>query len=579
MHTSGMLAEFIGGLHWRVWHGVAAVDVAGPAWPAAASELSTFVDEICARNGERCGVRTVILLVPDSYSAGPIRVASYPRHVWAVSTNRAIAHGLEQDPPFVVVDASGAATLHIGESDTRIAEPEPERVSELMRALNVTRLLVPRGASGLPSRIRARCSTSADVIEYGPDAIRSGATRFAAGLMEQSGVWTTSERTIWVRGKQDVAYPIHRTRYGAFDDKDLSLAEVVQGAPVLLACDRNVEAIYGDAIRAYARRHLNVMATVTMDGCEVAKSMAQVEEICRIAAHACLPRKGVVVAVGGGVTLDIAGTAASLFRRGVSFVRVPTTLIGLVDVAVGIKQGVNAFGRKNILGSFFPPLASINDYGFVQTSPGRSISCGLAEIVKMALIRDERLLDAVEEHGQELLYSRFQRPAAVAQSVTWRAETLMMEELAPNLFETDLARLVDFGHTFSPTIESASGYRIAHGEAVALDMLMSTSIAISKRLCLPDVGTRLIRLWPLLGLPVWHREVPSPEELMSALDGVKAHRGGKLNLVVPIRAGAAAFVQNVSLSELGAALEWMQSNASQSRPVSCKQDRYASTRI
>jgi 3-dehydroquinate synthase len=252
-----------------------------------------------------------------------------------------------------------------------------------------------------------------------------------------------------------------------------------------------------------------------------------------------------------------------MFRRGIGYVRVPTTLVGLVDVSVGIKQGVNAFGRKNILGSFFPPTASVNDYSFIRTSPPRSISCGLAEILKIALVRDEALLAAVEKHGQELLDSGCALPA-VASYVIQRAEILMMEELAPNLFETDLARLVDFGHTFSSAIETASGYRIAHGEAVALDMLISTGIAVEKGLCPPDLLERLATLFPTLNLPVWHERLPDVEHLCRALEAVAAHRGGNLNLVVPTRAGAATFVQHVATRELTAALDWMQSNVAPS---------------
>src|SRR5207244_8284933 len=133
---------------------------------------------------------------------------------------------------------------------------------------------------------------------------------------------------------------------------------------------------------------------------------------------------------GCGWPVTSAGPGAAMFRRGVGYVRVPTTLVGLVDVSVGIKQAVNAFGRKNILGTFFPPTASVNDYSLVRTSPARSISCGLAEILKIAVVRDARLLATVEKHGAELLHSGYRSPAAVASSVAQHAEILMMEELA-----------------------------------------------------------------------------------------------------------------------------------------------------
>ena len=140
----------------------------------------------------------------------------------------------------------------------------------------------------------------------------------------------------------------------------------------------------------------------------------------------------------------------------------------------------------------------------------------------------------------------------------------MMEELAPNLFEADLARLADFGHTFSPAIETASGYRIAHGEAVALDMLISTGIAVARGLCASNLLERLTTLFRRLKLPVWHERLPHVDHLRRALDSVAAHRGGNLNLVVPICPGVATFVQHVATRELAAALNWMQLSAAES---------------
>ena len=562
-NVSTLTAELLGDGRWHVCRGRSASDVNGPAWPATAAQLSAFADALCAGSGG-WAVRSVLFVAPQC-AGGATHVTSYPRHVWILSPVRALVCSLEDDrQPAVVVDpAASSASVHIGECERALASAEPERVAEVMRALDISRLLLRRapGTEDAAQRYRERCPDTCDVIECGPEAVRAGAERFAQGLMEAAGVWFAARDTTVMQTRREILVSIHHTRYGAFDGRDVTLAEVAHAAPVIMVVDRNVDAVHGGAIRSYSRKHLNVRATVAIDASEQAKGLEQVEEICRAAADAALPRNGLIVAVGGGVTLDMAGLAASMFRRGIRYVRVPTTLVGLVDVAVGIKQGVNAFGRKNILGSFFPPTASVNDYSLLRTSPRRSISCGLAEILKIALVRDEVLLAALEEHGRELLASRCQAPAAVASRVLRRAETLMMEELAPNLFETDLARLADFGHTFSPLIETASDYQIAHGEAVALDILMSTGIAVARGLCAPELPNRLRTLVPALNLPVWHDRLPDVDEFLRALDGVVAHRGGSLNLVVPTRVGAAAFVQHVTARELSGALDWMQSSA------------------
>jgi 3-dehydroquinate synthase len=258
--------------------------------------------------------------------------------------------------------------------------------------------------------------------------------------------------------------------------------------------------------------------------------------------------------VGGGVVLDVSGFAASIFRRGVGYLRIPTTLVGQIDVSVGVKQGVNSGRFKNVLGTFYPPLASINDTCFLKTLSATHIAAGFAEIIKMAVIADSALLSLVELHGAELLESRFQSPRPAAEAIMRRAETSMLRELEGNLFETNLQRLVDFGHTFSAAIESDSRYLIPHGHAVALDMLMSTGIAVGRGLCPPAVLDRLIRLYRIVQLPIT-QSICSADRLHDSLDDIRAHRGGALNLVVPRNVGQPMFLQEVSIDELQGALQ------------------------
>ena len=223
------------------------------------------------------------------------------------------------------------------------------------------------------SRVRPRSMKARSVMP------RPSSTRKALHI-PGGGAWCLRERRI--------GYSVLRPERGVFDLDESTLGEVVGSSPVLLVCDRRVAAIHLEAWRRYAQRHLNVSGEYLADGSESAKTWDQVHEICSAAATCGLPRNGVVIGIGGGVTLDVAGVAASIFRRGVPYLRIPTSLVGLIDVSVGIKQGVNAHGRKNLLGSFYPPLASINDYRFLGTLPACEISNGIAEIVKIASLRD-----------------------------------------------------------------------------------------------------------------------------------------------------------------------------------------------
>lgn len=370
-----------------------------------------------------------------------------------------------------------------------------------------------------------------------------------------------------IRVQREISYDLLRPKKFVFDPEDDTLAGVVSGRPVFLVVDRLVNQLYRREIDHYTQSRLHAIGSVVCAASEANKTLRTVEQICEAAHAAALPRDGIFVAVGGGITLDLAGFAAACFRRGVGYVRVPTTLIGLVDVAVGVKQAANAFGSKNMLGAFYPPIASILDYSFLQTLPRTSLSSGFAEVLKMAVIRDGDLLTAIEQHGRALIDSGYRSPRDAGRRIAERAEFLMAQELAGNLYESCLARLVDFGHTFSPVIETASHYTVAHGEAVAIDILLSTSIAAQRNVCSRHLFDRLVRIVGDLGLPLWPGKMPSSSQLADSLVVARLHRGGSLNLVVPRAGGAATFLQSVSNAEVENAVRDLQRAARMYAPA------------
>jgi 3-dehydroquinate synthase len=359
-----------------------------------------------------------------------------------------------------------------------------------------------------------------------------------------------------MRASKDIHYSIIHTPRPVFHEEELTLSRMVGARPVLFVVDRHVDGMYGASLRSYGRRYLSVAGTVVIEGGESNKTWQQTEHVCNAAMECGFGREGVIIGVGGGVVLDVSGFAASIFRRGVGYLRVPTTLVGQIDVSVGIKQGVNSGRFKNVLGTFYPPLASINDACFLKTLSPTHIAAGFAEIIKMAVITDPDLLCLVELHGAELLATRFQSPTLAAKAVMRRAETSMLREIEGNLFESNLKRLVDFGHTFSVAIESDCHYLMPHGHAVGLDMLISTGIAVGRGLCPLAVLDRMMRLYRILELPLTQR-ICSAERLLDALAAIRAHRGGALNLVVPRNIGQPIFLQDVSIEELQGALEFL----------------------
>ena len=355
-----------------------------------------------------------------------------------------------------------------------------------------------------------------------------------------------------MRAQREISYGILHTRRSVFDADEHVIKDLVGQRDVLLVVDRTVDRLYGESLRALGDRHLQVADTIVIDGDESQKTWGSAELICQAAMNCRLSRTGVIIGVGGGIILDISGFAASIYRRGVGYLRIPTTLIGQVDVSIGIKQAVNAGGSKNAIGSFYPPLASINDASFLKTLSRPHIAAGIAEIIKMAVIVDPDLFALVEEHGRSLLASRFQDPAA--HIIMMRAEASMLRELQENLFETNLQRRVDFGHTFSVVLETDSAYTLSHGFAVGLDMLISTSIAVGRGLCTRSLLDRMLALYHQVELPV-SQPICSAARLHESLASVRKHRGGALNLVVPRDLGSTLFIQDVSRDELEDAID------------------------
>lgn len=383
-----------------------------------------------------------------------------------------------------------------------------------------------------------------------------GATDHILDAAAGPGTWMSrhgKNHTLAVVAQRPVGYKVTHVQRPIFDPEEPALANMLAGRPALIVVDGNVDALYGEALRAYAARYLDCVDIHQFDGSETHKTWDQVEEVCAKAIRCGLRRDGVVVAVGGGVTLDATGVAASLYRRGVRFARVPTTLLGMVDVCVGIKQGINLGRKKNILGAFYPPYGCINDLSFLRTLDRRQLACGVAETVKMAIVCDAHLFDLMETNIAQLMETRFQRPKAAAEQVVIRAELAMMRELQPNLFEENLQRLVDFGHSFSPALEAASDYRLPHGEAVAIDMMICAAIASKRGLCDPSVIRRIARIYEAAALPLTD-DLCDAAMLVESLGDIVIHRGGALNLVLPTTIGSATFVQEVTVEEVAAAL-------------------------
>jgi 2-epi-5-epi-valiolone synthase len=356
-----------------------------------------------------------------------------------------------------------------------------------------------------------------------------------------------------LQARRPIAYRIVNVDEPAFDLCNPHLATFVKGRQTLVIADDRVMSLYGDLLVNYLSKKSDLASCMTVPGRESAKRWESVERICRRAVECRLDGSAVMIGFGGGIVMDLVGVAASLYRRGIGYLRIPTTLIGIVDVAVGIKTAFNFIDKKNALGSFHPPIGAIADRRLLQTLEKRHVACGLAEILKMGIVRDAYLFELAECHAERLLSSNFLDPPDIAEEILLRAQAAMMDELEPNLFENDKRRLVDFGHTVSPLLETATNYALHHGEAVAIDMLLSTAIAVVEGLCEFDCLSRLRSIYGAVGLPKKSNAL-TISLIMASFEEAYKHRNGNLNLVVPLGIGTATYVQDVKTEKLRQAL-------------------------
>lgn len=320
----------------------------------------------------------------------------------------------------------------------------------------------------------------------------------------------------------------------------------------LYVVDEIVHRLYGDRIRGYGRARGLDHRICVLPAHEQVKTMDSVFRVAEQMDRFGISRRGEpVVAIGGGVLMDVVGLACSLYRRSTPFVRVPTTLIGLVDAGVGAKTGVNFGSHKNRLGTYHPATATLLDPAFLATLHPRHLSNGLAEILKVALVKDARLFELLEHGGGALIRERFQGPTPGGE-VLVRAVHGMLQELQPNLWEHRLERSMDYGHSFSPTVEMRALPELLHGEAVCLDMALTTVLARRRGLVEPGQQDRILALMRALRLPLWH-PLMEPRTLGAALTDTVRHRDGRQRLPLPAGIGDCCFVDDLAPGELGAA--------------------------
>lgn len=334
----------------------------------------------------------------------------------------------------------------------------------------------------------------------------------------------------------DRTYPIHIGN-GLLSRFDELLKPVVRGRKALIVTDSTVGPLYANACQdAIARLGLDV-AVATVPAGEASKNSTELAGLWEKAVVAGLDRKSCIVALGGGVVGDLAGFAAASYLRGVQLIQIPTTLLAMVDSAVGGKTGINLPQGKNLVGAFHQPSLVACDIGSLTSLPRRELVAGMAEVVKYGVIRDAELFAYIEAHAERVLAGDPQVLAKlVARSCEIKAEVVGKDER-----EDGLRAILNFGHTMGHALEAVAGYgHFLHGEAIAVGMVYAARVS-EALLHFPAAETqRLISLLKKLGLPVAAPEFAF-EPLRRAMGVDKKTSLGKLKFVLARRLGEVEF--------------------------------------
>lgn len=273
-----------------------------------------------------------------------------------------------------------------------------------------------------------------------------------------------------------------------------------------------------------------------------------------------IDRHSFLVAIGGGAFLDFLGYVAATTHRGLRLIRVPTTVLAQNDSGVGVKNGMNAFGVKNFVGTFAPPFAVLNDIDFLRTLSRRDCIAGTAEAVKVALIRDAEFFSWLESNIQPLSDCE---PGALALMIRRCAE-LHMHQIAKggDPFEAGSIRPLDYGHWAAHKLELLSEHSLRHGEAVAIGLALDTRYSVLVGLLSEGIGERVYRLLNALGFPLWHDALDFQSEsgrwrLLEGLDEFQEHMGGDLTITLLREIGQGEEVHQMHSEAILDAVAWL----------------------
>jgi len=375
---------------------------------------------------------------------------------------------------------------------------------------------------------------------------------------------TTQIQSIQQEVKVNFSYGVHFTR-GLFKLDNPLLSEVVgatdKAKSIMVAIDSGVLEQHPELIgqiEAYTNHYsdkLNLVAKpIVVPGGEASKNdPLLINKIQIVTEQVGLCRHSYILAIGGGAVVDMVGYAAATAHRGIRLIRIPTTVLAQNDSGVGVKNGVNAFGKKNFLGTFAPPAAVLNDFDFLNTLGDRDWRGGIAEAVKVALIKDKKFFDFISDNAVRLA----QRDAKAMEQLIYRCCELHLDHIANygDPFEMGSSRPLDFGHWAAHKLEHMTQYRLRHGEAVAIGMALDCTYSYLTGMLSKPAWEQIISTLKQLGFELYTPELAVnlvdddlKNSVFAGLNEFREHLGGELAIMLLDRIGKGTEVNKVEIS-------------------------------
>jgi len=324
------------------------------------------------------------------------------------------------------------------------------------------------------------------------------------------------------------------------------LAAGLPGARFAVVSDKIVAGLHLAPLKAGLEDQGLFLGSAVVAPGEASKSFPVLEKLCETLLELGVERGDCVIAFGGGVVGDLAGFAASILRRGVRVVQMPTTLLAQVDSSIGGKTGIDTKQGKNLIGTFHQPSLVLADVAVLSTLSEREFRAGYAEVVKYGLLGDAPFFAWLEQNWADVFSGKDgKRRHAVETSARAKAEIVVADERE----ESGLRALLNLGHTFGHALEAFAGYsdRLLHGEAIAIGMRLAFTYSVEHRLCPPEDAARVAKHFADVGLPTEIAAIPGDApttgDLLRLMAQDKKVKGGKLALVLARGIGQ-AFVEN-----------------------------------